>query len=125
MAKLAVTEVDKSIGKKIQIRRKELGLTAAELSEKVGISQQQLSRYERGTNKINVTHLFNIAYITRTPISWFFASCTPEMAALIVQSEAATYSVVADHELTQRLTQVWSKLSLEQQKSVISLLDQM
>lgn len=123
MAKLAVTEVDKSIGKKIQIRRKELGLTAAELSEQVGISQQQLSRYERGTNKINVTHLFNIAYITSTPISWFFAGCTPEMSSLSVKSEAATYTVVTDRELTERLNQVWPKLTLEQQRSVIALLD--
>lgn len=123
MAKLAVTEVDKSIGKKIQIRRKELGLTAAELSEQVGISQQQLSRYERGTNKINVTHLFNIACITSTPIGWFFVGCTPEISSLSVKSEAATYAVITDRELTERLNQVWPKLTQEQQKSVIALLD--
>jgi transcriptional regulator with XRE-family HTH domain len=46
-----------------------LALTAAELSEQLDISQQQLSRYERGTNKINVSHLVNIAVLLGAPIS--------------------------------------------------------
>lgn len=61
MAKFTSTEVDKLIGKKIQQKRKELGYTAEKLSEYVDISQPQLSRYERGTNKINVAHLVAIA----------------------------------------------------------------
>ncbi|MDD6909914.1 helix-turn-helix domain-containing protein, partial [Actinobacillus minor] len=47
MSKLSVTDVDRFIGKRIQQRRKELGLTASALSEQIGIAQQQLSRYER------------------------------------------------------------------------------
>ena len=52
MSKLSVTETDRFIGKRIQQKRKELGFSAAELSEQIGIAQQQLSRYERGENKI-------------------------------------------------------------------------
>ena len=57
MSKLSVTETDRLIGKRIQQKRKELGLSASVLSEQIGIAQQQLSRYERGENKINVAHL--------------------------------------------------------------------
>lgn len=68
MSKLAVTETDKLVGKRIQQKRKEAGLSAFELSEQIGIAQQQLSRYERGENKINVAHLVEIATVLNTEI---------------------------------------------------------
>ncbi|MCE9869770.1 helix-turn-helix domain-containing protein, partial [Raoultella ornithinolytica] len=51
MVKLMADSADKLVGQRIQARRKEAGLTAADLAETIDISQQQLSRYERGTNK--------------------------------------------------------------------------
>ncbi|MBC8944205.1 MULTISPECIES: helix-turn-helix domain-containing protein [Xenorhabdus] len=66
------------IGKRIYIKRKELGITATALAKQIGISQQQLSRYERGTNRINVTHLVAISKKLETRISWFFEDCFEE-----------------------------------------------
>lgn len=73
MAKFLPTNIDHLIGQKIQQKRKEKGFTAEWLSEQVEISQPQLSRYERGTSKINVAHLVSIAIFLRTPISYFFS----------------------------------------------------
>ncbi|HDX8593474.1 TPA: helix-turn-helix transcriptional regulator, partial [Aeromonas dhakensis] len=53
MSKLTSTEVDALLGKRIQQRRKELGVSAAQLAEALGFSQQQLSRYERGLNRVS------------------------------------------------------------------------
>ena len=78
MAKFPSSEIDKLIGQRIQQKRRELGYTAVKLSEYVDISQPQLSRYERGTNKINVAHLVAIASFLKTPISYFFADCLGE-----------------------------------------------
>ena len=78
MSQLLATEIDKLIGQRIQQKRRELGYTAEKLSEYVDISQPQLSRYERGTNKINVAHLVAIASFLKTPISYFFADCLGE-----------------------------------------------
>ncbi|SFU91345.1 helix-turn-helix domain-containing protein [Xenorhabdus koppenhoeferi] len=64
------------VGERIQTKRKELGITATALAKQIGISQQQLSRYERGTNRINIVHLVDIAEILDTPISWFFDFCS-------------------------------------------------
>ncbi|WP_303820547.1 helix-turn-helix domain-containing protein [Actinobacillus minor] len=75
MAQLLATNIDKLIGQRIQQRRREQGYTAEKLSECVDISQPQLSRYERGTNKINMSHLVAIATFLKTPISYFFADC--------------------------------------------------
>lgn len=72
MAKFVPTDIDKLVGQRIQQKRKELGYTVEKLSECVNISQPQFSRYERGTNKINLSHLVAIATFLKTPISYFF-----------------------------------------------------
>ncbi|AYA41118.1 helix-turn-helix transcriptional regulator [Xenorhabdus nematophila] len=63
------------VGQRIQTKRKELSITATALAKQIGISQQQLSRYERGTNRINLDHLVVIADILETPIDRFFLDC--------------------------------------------------
>lgn len=75
MAQIISTQIDKSIGKRIQLKRKEKGLSAEKMSELLDISQQQISRYERGVNKINVAHLVEIANLLQTPIDYFFEDC--------------------------------------------------
>jgi len=122
MSKQTVTPADRSIGKRIQIRRKELGITAAELSEQLGISQQQLSRYERGTNKVNVSHLVNIAVYLSIPISWFFLDCVADIAP-VIREQNARYVAPLDAELKTRLNQRWERLSQEQRRALIGFLD--
>lgn len=78
MAKFTPTNIDRLVGQRIQQKRKELGYTAEKLSESVNISQPQFSRYERGTNKINLAHLVAIATFLKTPISYFFVDCMQE-----------------------------------------------
>ena len=68
-------DVNALIGKRIQKRRKELGYTGSQLAAKLGVSQQQFSRYERGLNKIDLTYLVLLAKFLNTPIYWFFEDC--------------------------------------------------
>lgn len=120
MARFVAAEVDAAIGKRIQQRRKETGLSAEELAEKIGVSQQQFSRYERGATKINIAHLVNIAVILDTPISWFFADSQAENLAF---SQEKLYVTVKDDELKSRLDYHWSRLSSEQKRHLINFLD--
>ncbi|BET95643.1 MULTISPECIES: helix-turn-helix domain-containing protein [Xenorhabdus] len=68
-------QVSMLVGKRIQMKRKEIGVTAAELADKIGVSHQQLSRYERGTNKISLEHLVAISIALETPANWFLEDC--------------------------------------------------
>ncbi|EST59680.1 helix-turn-helix transcriptional regulator [Proteus cibi] len=67
--------VNELVGQRIQKKRKELGYTGAHIADKLGISQQQFSRYERGLNKIDLSYLVTLAVYLRTPIYWFFEDC--------------------------------------------------
>lgn len=122
MSRFIAAEIDLAIGKRIQQRRKEVGLTAENLAEQIGVSQQQFSRYERGATKINVAHLVNIAVILDTPISWFFVD---SKAQNLTFSDKAQYVPVRNDALKLRLDYHWSNLSNEQKRSLISFLDAM
>ncbi|WP_426575553.1 helix-turn-helix domain-containing protein (plasmid) [Xenorhabdus stockiae] len=68
-------EIEKSIGLRIQMRRRSLALSSTQLAKLIGISQQQLSRIENAECKISAYRLFQIAVILDTPINWFFQDC--------------------------------------------------
>lgn len=120
MTRFLASDVDLAIGKKINQRRKEVGLTAEVLAEQIGVSQQQFSRYERGATKINVAHLVNIAVILDTPISWFFADSKAENLTF---SDKEQYVPIRNDALKQRLDYHWAKLSNEQKRNLINFLD--
>lgn len=120
MTKFLASDVDLSVGKRITLRRKEVGFTAEKLAEQIGVSQQQFSRYERGATKINLTHLVNIAVILDTPISWFFVDSKAEELTFSNQEH---YVPIRNDALKQRLDYHWARLSNEQKRNFINFLD--
>ncbi|HDO1358303.1 helix-turn-helix domain-containing protein [Aeromonas jandaei] len=121
MSKLTSTEVDVLLGKRIQLRRKELGVSAAQLAEALGFSQQQLSRYERGLNRISATLLVDLAGLLDTPAEWFLLECPTRHTALIKSTETLSYG--PEKGLKRRLDQQWSALSVDKQQAVVQFLD--
>lgn len=115
MAQLPPAQADEIIGKRIQMRRKEMGLTAEQLSEKIGISNQQLLRYERGDNKININinHLMLIARALDTPLNWFFLDCC-------IKTKDSSHD-----ELKARYDYHWQQLNAAQRAAIVHFLDLM
>lgn len=119
MSKLSVTETDKLIGKRIQQKRKELGFSASELSEQIGIAQQQLSRYERGENKINVAHLVEIATVLNTEIGWFFIDCISDLK----HNDKRRFIPVAEDSVQNRLNSHLERLSADKKRGLLVFLE--
>ena len=118
MSKLSVTETDRLIGKRIQQKRKELGLKCPPvLSEQIGIAQQQLSRYERGENKINVAHLVEIAAALNTEISWFFIDCISDQKI----NDKQKFIPVSEDRIRNRLYAHLDRLSADKKTWSFSL----
>ncbi|MDE1486945.1 helix-turn-helix domain-containing protein [Xenorhabdus bovienii] len=67
------------VGQRIRMRREEIGLNTQTLAELIGVSQQQISRYETGINAINIAKLFQVAIQLDTQINWFFIDCYPNL----------------------------------------------
>jgi transcriptional regulator with XRE-family HTH domain len=64
--------IDIHVGSRIRLRRTMLGMSQEKLGEALGITFQQVQKYEKGTNRVGASRLQNIAAILGVPISFFF-----------------------------------------------------
>jgi transcriptional regulator with XRE-family HTH domain len=65
--------IDMLVGRRIRARRNELSVTQTELAERLGVTFQQVQKYETGKNRVSCSRLSDIAKTLETPISYFFA----------------------------------------------------
>jgi transcriptional regulator with XRE-family HTH domain len=63
---------DRHVGNRVCMRRKILKMSQTDLAEAVGVTFQQIQKYERGTNRISASRLLQIARFLQVPISFFF-----------------------------------------------------
>ena len=64
--------VDIYVGERLKERRKSLGLTQTDLANMLLLSFQQILKYEKGTNRISASRLFDISNVLEVNISYFF-----------------------------------------------------
>ncbi|SMF84122.1 Transcriptional regulator, contains XRE-family HTH domain [Tistlia consotensis] len=64
--------VDVHVGRRVRARRKVLGISQGVLAERIGVTFQQVQKYERGHNRISVSKLYRIAQALATPLEFFF-----------------------------------------------------
>jgi transcriptional regulator with XRE-family HTH domain len=64
--------VDVHVGLQVRLRRKELKISQEKLAETLGLTFQQVQKYERGANRISASKLYEIARTLRVPMAWFF-----------------------------------------------------
>ena len=70
--------IDVHVGTQLRLRRLIVGLSQDELGSRLGISFQQIQKYETGTNRISAARLFEISRELDVPISWFFKDLPAE-----------------------------------------------
>lgn len=63
---------DKHVGARVRMRRMMLGLSQTALGDGLGLTFQQVQKYEKGTNRIGASRLQHIAQILQVPVSFFF-----------------------------------------------------
>jgi len=64
--------IDVQVGSRVRLRRNMLGLSQEKLGEAIGLTFQQVQKYERGANRIGASRLHRLAQILEVPISYFF-----------------------------------------------------
>ena len=76
----APNPIDVYIGQRIRIRRRLLGLSQEALSKKMGITFQQVQKYERGLNRIGASRLWDIMQILGVDANYFFMGMDEEIS---------------------------------------------
>lgn len=73
--------IDVHVGSRIRLRRNMLGMSQEKLGENLGITFQQIQKYEKGTNRVGASRLQAIASIIGVPVAFFFEDAPGQEAA--------------------------------------------
>ncbi|MTI17897.1 XRE family transcriptional regulator [Rhodobacteraceae bacterium RKSG542] len=94
-SKKAPNPIDVHVGSRVRLRRMMLGMSQEKLGEGLGITFQQIQKYEKGTNRIGASRLQHIATLLKVPVAFFFedAPGTPEESHGIGENPQTTYVV--------------------------------
>jgi transcriptional regulator with XRE-family HTH domain len=72
LANGAANPVDTHVGARMRLRRSLLGMSQERLGDLIGLSFQQVQKYERGGNRISASRLFDLAQVLDVPVGYFF-----------------------------------------------------
>lgn len=78
MAKKAPNPIDKHVGSRVRMRRMMLSMSQEKLGDALGLTFQQVQKYEKGTNRIGASRLQQISIILQVPVAFFFEGA-PEL----------------------------------------------
>ena len=73
--------IDLHVGARVRMRRALLGMTQTDLANALGMSFQQVQKYENGVNRISASRLFELSLLFDLPVEYFFEDMPPEVAA--------------------------------------------
>lgn len=96
----AVVDMDRHVGERVRLRRNMLGMSQETLGDKIGLTFQQVQKYERGGNRVSASRLCQISQVLGVPIAFFYDARDPVRAEPVVEPVRA-----ADDPLTRRESQ--------------------
>lgn len=114
--------VDAHVGGRARLRRTMLGMSQEKIAEQLGLTFQQVQKYERGTNRISASRLLDFSLILDVPIQWFFDDMPEEIAATARQPGVYTPSERLPDHMTRRetleLVRAFYRCSAEDQRTI-------
>jgi transcriptional regulator with XRE-family HTH domain len=83
----AANAVDRKIGQRVRSRRLEIGMSQERLAELLGVTFQQVQKYEKGVNRIAASRLHDIGMALDMPVARFFEGLTAGRAAGVAENQ--------------------------------------
>jgi len=128
MAKKAPNPIDKHVGSRVRMRRMMLSMSQEKLGDALGLTFQQVQKYEKGTNRIGASRLQQIAQILQVPVSFFFEGAPHSAGHHGGMSEAPSPGYVADFLATSdglSLTKAFMRIkSSKLRRRIVDLVEQ-
>ena len=129
MATKAPNPIDKYVGSRVRMRRIMLGMSQEKLGEALGLTFQQIQKYEKGTNRVGASRIQQISEILQVPVSFLFeggpTSVGPNGDGF---GEAASPTYVSDFLATSEglaLTRAFTRIAdAKLRRSIVDLVEQ-
>jgi transcriptional regulator with XRE-family HTH domain len=117
----SASKMDKLIGRNVRVHRLVRGLTQEVLGEKLGVTFQQVQKYEKGTNRVGSGRLYQIASILEVPVTAFFEGGDPPSAL----RNSSHFDLLAD-PVSLRMVQAFAGIADHKTKrAVLALVESM
>jgi transcriptional regulator with XRE-family HTH domain len=130
IAKKAPNPIDKHVGSRVRMRRMMLNMSQEKLGDALGLTFQQVQKYEKGTNRIGASRLQQISHILQVPVSFFFdgAPHVPGLPRSDGVAEAPSPAYVSDFLATSdglALTKAFMRISDSKlRRRIVELVEQ-
>jgi transcriptional regulator with XRE-family HTH domain len=127
MSTKAPNPVDKYVGSRVRMRRIMLGMSQEKLGEALGLTFQQVQKYEKGTNRVGASRIQQISEILQVPVSFLFEG-GPTGTANADGGTGPSPSFVSDFLATAEglaLTRAFTRISdAKLRRSIVELVEQ-
>jgi transcriptional regulator with XRE-family HTH domain len=80
VAKKQANPIDAQVGNRVRIRRMLIGMSQERLGDLLGLTFQQVQKYEKGVNRIGAGRLFEVSRILNVPIDFFYEGVSSQLA---------------------------------------------
>jgi transcriptional regulator with XRE-family HTH domain len=126
MPKKDANPIDRHVGMRLRVQRMVRGLSQTELGEAVGVTFQQIQKYERGKNRVSASRLQQIADVLKVAPDFFFEETRTKKAGDSGPSE----TILIDEFISSRegiaLAKAFSKISNQKmRRTIVSLIEQL
>lgn len=114
--------VDLHVGAKIRIRRKELGISQERLADTLGLTFQQVQKYERGANRVSASKLYEIAGTLQVELGYFFQGLERSQEGIVSvydDKESLLEMMTARHG--SKLAELFVRLSPSQRLGLLNI----
>ena len=113
--------VDQHVGAQVRLRRRMLGVSQEKLADQLGLTFQQVQKYERGHNRISASKLFQISQALDTDISHFFRGVTPDGEHTTDHGKRDAFSDFLGAPEGLELVQLWSQVQPKARRKIVGL----
>jgi transcriptional regulator with XRE-family HTH domain len=128
MSTKAPNPVDKYVGSRVRMRRIMLGMSQEKLGEALGLTFQQIQKYEKGTNRVGASRLQQISEVLQVPVSFLFDGGPSGITLSESSAESASPAYISDFLATSEglaLTRAFTRIhDSKLRRSIVDLVEQ-
>jgi transcriptional regulator with XRE-family HTH domain len=116
--------IDVHVGARVRQRRMQIGLSQEKLGDKIGVTFQQIQKYEKGVNRIGGSRLAQIAAVMEVSPAWFFQSVIgPGHDDTIGSADMATLNAFVTSSDGLRLSRAFMRLNIGTRRALVRVVD--
>ncbi len=128
MSTKAPNPVDKYVGSRVRMRRIMLGMSQEKLGEALGLTFQQVQKYEKGTNRVGASRIQQISEILQVPVSFLFEGGPSGASTARASAREPRRAYVSDFLATSEglaLTRAFTRITdAKLRRSIVELVEQ-